>query len=188
MLSPIIKNFVNDVDVGGLTAFVEEITANPEQAGMAFEVTTRWQGQMRTETTTGPIRMGNGTKIDRNFVIHADEPEEIFGSNEAPNPQELLLAALNSCMAVGYVEGASIRGITLTRLEIETRGELDLKGMLQLSETVPPGYPQIDYVVRIAGDGTPEQFAEIHAEVQKVSPNYDNLARAIRMNGALELA
>jgi hypothetical protein len=41
--------------------------------------------------------------------------------------------------------------------------------------------------VRIAGDGTPEQFDEIHAEVQATSPNYDNLARAIRMEAKLEI-
>ncbi len=32
-----------------------------------------------------------------------------------------------------------------------------------------------------------EQFAEIHAEVQATSPNYDNLARAIRMDATLEV-
>ena len=90
-------------------------------------------------------------------------------------------------MTVGYVDGAAVRGITLTYLEIETRGELDLRGLLQLSDTVPPGYPGLDYVVRIAGDGTAEQFAEIHAEVQATSPNYDNLARALRMNATLEI-
>ena len=91
------------------------------------------------------------------------------------------MSALNACMTVGYVAGAAKRGITLTRLEIETTGELDLRGFLDLSDAVPPGYPVIDYVVRIAGDGTPEQFEEIHAEVQATSPNYDNIARAIRM-------
>lgn len=187
MLSPIQKTIVNDIDVGALEEFVDDIKANPAHAIIDFGVTTRWTGQMRSESRTQPIRMGNGETIDRDFVIKADEPEEILGSNEAANPQELLLAALNACMTVGYVEGAAVRGITLTRLEIETKGRLDLHGLLQLSEAVPPGYPAIEYVVRIAGDGTAEQFAEIHAEVQKVSPNYDNLARAIRMEATLEV-
>ena len=56
-----------------------------------------------------------------------------------------------------------------------------------VSDTVPPGYPALNYVVRIAGDGTADQFAEIHAEVQATSPNYDNLARAIRMDARLEV-
>ena len=186
MLSPIMKNIVNDLDVDALEAFVADVAANPEHGKMRFGVTTRWTGQMRSESRAEPIELG-GETIARDFTIAADEPEQIFGSNEAPNPQELLLAALNACMTVGYVEGAAMRGIRLDKLEIETRGELDLRGMLQLSETVPPGYPAIDYIVRISGDGTPEQFAEIHAEVQKVSPNFDNLARAIRMNATIQV-
>ena len=51
--------------------------------------------------------------------------------------------------------------------------------------TVPPGYEAIDYDVRIKGDGTPEQFEEIHQTVMKTSPNYFNISRPIRMNGSL---
>lgn len=187
MLSPIMKNIVNDIDVDALEGFVAEVIANPDEATLQFGVSTRWTGQLRSESRAEPIVMGSGETILRDFTIASDEPEEILGSNEAANPQELLLAALNACMTVAYVEGASVRGIRLSKLEIDSRGALDLRGLLQLSDTVPPGYPAIDYVVRIAGDGTPEQFAEIHAEVQKVSPNFDNLARAIRMNSTLQV-
>ena len=184
MLSPIPKNIINDVDLDRLQELVAEAEINPS---LGFEVTTRWTGQFRSESRAGPIVKGNGDLIQRSHVILADEPEEILGSNEAPNPQELLMAALNACMTVGYVAGAASRGIRLTKLEIETRGTLDLRGFFNLSDSVPPGYPGLQYVVRIAGDGTPEQFAEIHAEVQATSPNYDNLARAIRMDARLEV-
>ena len=184
MLSPVQKTIVNDIDLGKLTDLVEEAAVNP---GLGFEVTTRWDGQFRSETRVGAVRFGNGDTVVRDFVIKADEPEEILGSNEAPNPQELLFAALNACMTVGYVAGAAKRGITLSKLEIETKGTLDLRGFFALNDTVPPGYPGLEYVVRIAGDGTAEQFAEIHAEVQATSPNYDNLARAIRMDAKLEV-
>jgi uncharacterized OsmC-like protein len=184
MLSPVQKTIVNDIDLGKLTELVEEAAVNPS---LGFEVTTRWDGQFRSLSKVGPIRFGNGDLVQRDYVIKADEPEEILGSNEAPNPQELLMAALNACMTVGYVAGAAKRGITLSKLEIETRGTLDLRGFFALSDTVPPGYPALNYVVRIAGDGTADQFAEIHAEVQATSPNYDNLARAIRMDATLEV-
>lgn len=185
MLSPVQKVIVNDIDLGALQELVKEAETHPS---LGFEVTTRWDGQFRSESRVGPIRAGNGDMIVRDHVIRADEPEEILGSNEAPNPQELLMAALNACMTVGYVAGAAKRGITLSKLEIETRGTLDLRGFFQLADTVPPGYPSLEYLVRIAGDGTPEQFREIHAEVQATSPNYDNLARAIRMEARLEIA
>ncbi len=88
-----------------------------------------------------PDHHGQWRQGARDHIILADEPEEILGSNEAPNPQELLMAALNACMTVGYVAGAAKRGISLHRLEIETKGTLDLRGFFALSDAVPPGYP-----------------------------------------------
>ena len=98
------------------------------------------------------------------------------------------MAAVNACMTVGYVAGASLHGITLESLEIATRGTLDLRGFLGLDDTVPPGYEAIEYDVRIKGNGTPEQFEEIHQTVMKTSPNYFNMSRPIKMNGTLTVA
>ena len=39
----------------------------------------------------------------------------------------------------------------------------------------------------VGNDGGRAVHAEIHAEVQATSPNYDNLARAIRMDAKLEV-
>ena len=61
-------------------------------------------------------------------------------------------------MTVGYVGLASMEGITLDELEIEAGGTLDLRGFFAMDENVPAGYEEIEVVVRIAGDGTPEQF------------------------------
>src|SRR5262249_58339350 len=93
-------------------------------------------------------------------------------------PQEHLLAALHACMTVGYVAQCAIRGITLTQLKIETKGEIDLRGFLGIDPTVPPGYKSLSYTVRLRGDGTPEQFAEIHAAVMATSPNLYHVANA----------
>lgn len=97
------------------------------------------------------------------------------------------MAAVNACMTVGYVAGASLQGITLDRLEIETTGQLDLRGFLGLDDAVPAGYEQVDYTVTISGNGSPAQFEEIHRTVMQTSPNYFNLARPIRLNGRLSV-
>ena len=72
-------------------------------------------------------------------------------------------------------------------LEIKTRGELDLRGFLGLSDEVAPGYESIAYEVSIKGNGTPEQFEEIHRTVMKTSPNYFNISRPIRVEGTLKV-
>ncbi len=143
-------------------------------------------GQTRSESFVDGYVLG-GEKIARSFKIIADEPTELLGTNRAPNPQELLMAAVNACMMVGYVAGAALKGIELESVEIVTKGELDLRGFLGLSDTVPAGYRNLDYDVRIKGNGTPMQFEEIHQSVMATSPNYFNLSRPVKMNGNLIL-
>jgi len=180
------RNVVNGIDLDAVNEVVAAIGADPAKALVRFAVSTRWTGQTASRSKVSQIELG-GEKIVRDFEIAADEPEELLGTNGAPNPQELLMAAVNACMTVGYVAGAALHGIELEKLEIETTGQLDLRGFLGLDNAVPPGYEQIDYVVRIAGNGTPEQFEEIHRNVMATSPNYFNMARPIRMNGRLSV-
>jgi uncharacterized OsmC-like protein len=186
MTDTLTRNQVNGLDLDALGAMVDEVRADASKAVVAFHVTTRWTGQTRSETSVESYEIG-GERVERRFKIVADEPNELLGQNSAPNPQELLLTALNACMAVGYVANAALQGIALDHLEIETAGALDLRGFLGIDETVPPGYRQLDYTVRIAGPGTPEQFQAIHQAVMKTSPNFFNLNQPIRMNGRLEI-
>ena len=50
---------------------------------------------------------------------------------------------------------------------------------------MPPGYEKLSYTVRIKGNGTKEQFAEIHEAVMATSPNFYNLSRAVTLEPAL---
>ena len=181
-----VKNRVNGLDLNALGDVVDAIGKDPGQAKVAFDVTTRWTGQTRSETTVDGFTIA-GDRVTRTHKIIADEPCELLGTDSAANPQELLMAAINACMTVGYVAGAAIRGITLEGLEIKTRGKLDLRGFLGLDDKVPPGYEELEYDVRIKGDGTPQQFEEIHQNVMKTSPNYFNISRPIRMKGSLKV-
>jgi len=169
MLDTVKNAPVNGLDLEALGEVVEEIQKDSSKAIVGFDVVTKWKGQTRSET------------------IVADEPFELLGSDGAPNPQELLMAAFNACITVGYVAGASLKGITLDSLEIRTKGELDLRGFLGLSDNVAPGYQNVDYEVRISGDGSPADFEEIHQTVMKTSPNYFNMSRPIKMNGSLRV-
>jgi len=181
-----VKNRVNGLDLTALGEVVEAIEKDPKQALAAFDVTTRWTGQTRSESTVDGFTLG-GERFTRSHKIVADEPCELLGADSAANPQELLMAAFNACIMVGYVAGASLKGINLDSVEIKTRGELDLRGFLGLSDEVPAGYESIAYDVRIKGDGTREQFEEIHQNVLKTSPNYFNISRPIRVNATLNV-
>ena len=95
------------------------------------------------------------------------------------------MGALNACMMVGYVAACALNGIKLEKLKIETEGDIDLRGFLAIDPQVIPGYERISYTVHIKGDGTPEQFEQIHEFVKKTSPNYYNIANAIALNSEL---
>jgi uncharacterized OsmC-like protein len=127
----------------------------------------------------------NGVEIPRQFTIAADEPQELLGQNSAPNPQELLMAAFNACIMVGYVATAAVMGVALENVEIETDGELNLRGFLGIDSKVKPGYDSIRCRVRLTGNGTREQYQAIHENVLKTSPNYFNIAQPIRVDAAL---
>src|SRR5215208_1125849 len=129
----IVKNRVNGLDLNALGEVVEAIGQDSGKAIVGFDVTTRWTGQTRSETTVDGFTMA-GERITRTHKIVADEPCELLGGDSAANPQELLMAAFNACIMVGYVAGSALQGITLESLEIRTHGELDLRGFLGLSD------------------------------------------------------
>jgi uncharacterized OsmC-like protein len=186
MLDTVKDPRVNGLDLAALGETVEAIEKDASLAKVAFNVTTRWTGQTRSESVVDGFTLA-GERIARSHKIVADEPCELLGADTAPNPQELLMAAFNACIMVGYVAGASLKGINLESVEIRTRGELDLRGFLGLSDQVAPGYEAVDYEVRIKGDGSPEEFEEIHRTVMATSPNYFNMSRPIKMNGSLRV-
>ena len=175
---------VNGLDVDALEAVMREVERDPAKGQVEFRVRSEWKGQTRSRAVVESYTIG-GQRVHRSFAIDADEPFELLGRNTAPNPQELLMTALNACVTVGYVAGAALRGIALEKVEIETSGALDLRGFLGIDAAVPAGYETIRYTARIKGAGTPEQFQEIHEAVLKTSPNYFNLTRPVKVDARL---
>jgi uncharacterized OsmC-like protein len=177
-------NVINGINVDALTALRARVKQDASKGKTTWRVTTTWQGQTRSRAAVSGYGIG-GEEVPRRFSFDIDEPCELGGSNAFANPQEYLIAAINACLTVGYVAQCAIRGITLTQLEIETEGEIDLRGFLGIDPTVPPGYESLSYTVRIKGDGTEEQFAEIHEAVMATSPNVYNIANAVALKPTL---
>lgn len=171
---------INGIDVEALKQTMAAISEDPQRGNARFHVKTNWRNGTKSDTRVDHWEIG-GERKPRGYTIQTDEPMELLGSNSAPNPQEVLMAGLNACMAVGYVANCAVRGIDLVSLSIETEGNLDLRGFLALDPGIKPGYDEIRYTVRIKGNGTTEQFQEIHESVMATSPNYFNMANPIRL-------
>jgi uncharacterized OsmC-like protein len=177
-------NIVNGINLDDLFTLIGSVKGDASKAKTSWRVATTWQGQTRSRAEVTGFGIG-GQDVRRSFSFDIDEPCELGGSNRFANPQEHLIAALNGCITVGYVAQCSVRGITLDKLEIETEGEIDLRGFLGIDPAVANGYESLRYTVRIKGNGTREQFAEIHDAVMATSPNFYNLSRPVALKPTL---
>jgi uncharacterized OsmC-like protein len=173
----------NGIPVAAISEFTNMVKEQPSFGEAKFGVSLQWQSGTRTAVRTLPATFV-GQKVNRDFSWQIDEPKQIGGTNHAPSPQEMLLSAFASCMVVTYVVGASMKGIQLSRLEIDVQGELDLAGFLGLnSEAVK--LKGINYTLYVAGDGTPEQFEELRKVAQAHSPNAMTLSAAVPVSGCV---
>jgi uncharacterized OsmC-like protein len=177
-------NVINGIDTDALKGLIGHVAENPENGSTHWKVTSSWKGGTRSDAHVAGYSIGK-QNVKKNFIIKADEPLELGGTNQFANPQEHLMAALNACMVVGYVAGCAMEGIELEDLRIETEGDIDLRGFLGLDPNVKPGYDEIEYRVHIKGKGTPEQFQKVHETVTATSPNRFNIANPIRLRSKL---
>jgi uncharacterized OsmC-like protein len=171
---------LNGVNVTALKGTIDAVRKKPDAAKTKWSVATDWLGGTVSRSHVAGFDVG-GQRVERRFEFVSDEPHELCGTNTQPNPQEYLMGALNACMTVGYVAAAALLGVELTSLRIETEGDIDLRGFLGISRSVPAGYEQLRYTVRIKGNGTPEQMRKIHEMVVATSPNRYNLAQPIEL-------
>jgi uncharacterized OsmC-like protein len=151
----------NGVDVEKLAETVKAVKADPKNAQVKFMANTKWICGAYSKT-----------KI-RDFVIECDEAPTLLGTNKSPNPVETVLAALGSCLAVGFAYNAAASDIHLESLDISLEGDLNLQGFLGVSDDVRPGYQNIKATCMIKSDASREKIEELFKHVQRTSPVLD---------------
>ena len=177
---------LNGIDVAALSQAADAIRNDPADGMTTWTIRSRWMGGTRADHHVEGCQIGDA-HVKRCFTIKTDEPLELCGTNQFANPQEYLLAALNACMMVGYAASAAMMGVRLTKLEVVTTGDIDLRGFLGISKDVPAGYDSLKQEVHLAGDATDEQFRQLHEMVHATSPNFYNLTRAIPTRSELRI-
>jgi uncharacterized OsmC-like protein len=107
------------------------------------------------------------------------EPPVLLGNNEGANPVEFLLHALAGCVTTTFVLHAMARGIRILSLSTELEGDIDLRGLLGLDETVPAGYREIRIRLHVKADCTDEALADLVAYAQAHSPACNTVCRPV---------
>jgi uncharacterized OsmC-like protein len=106
-------------------------------------VDATWEGGLRCTVQAGKFR----------FVI--DEPESAGGTDAGPQPTDMLLASLGSCVALALAWVAKKRGIGLGDLRVSTTGVYD-----------GPRFSEI--LVRVRCDPEPPEFGKLLAAAERV--------------------
>ena len=124
----------NGVDTPTLFATLEAIKGQPDLAKFQFRVSNRWvkgtNSRSRMESFTGA---GGRHDHKRAYEYDADHPAVLVGGDEGPTPVEFLLHGLAACITAGIENIAAARGVTLTEVTSRIEGDIDLRGILGLS-------------------------------------------------------
>jgi len=184
----IMANMLNGVDVDKMVATIDAIKENPSLAQFQFRSETEWVNGAHSRTKIQGFYGAGAEDTSRKkpFVIEGDEPPVLLGTNAGANAVETVLAALASCMAVGFAYNAAARGIKISSLKFTLEGDVDLQGFLGISESVRPGYQNIRVNYRVKSDAPREKIEELCDYVQKTSPVLDIVHNGVPVTVTLE--
>jgi uncharacterized OsmC-like protein len=146
---------VNGINVTGLGEVIETFTAQPELAKCTFHAHNRWVDCGHNRTVIQDFEALNGQEIHRPepFVLNADEPPALMGHDLGANPVEALLHALAACITTSFVYHMAAKGIKLQSVESELEGDIDLRGLLGITDEVRNGFQQIRVRFKVEADG-----------------------------------
>jgi uncharacterized OsmC-like protein len=122
----------------------------PDEAAITDRARTT--GGTDTDAFHGHVVPGSEDHgVTWDFGIH----RAVGGHHDAPNPGDVLCAALGVCLDSTIRMIAERLGVTLTSLEVDVTADVDVRGTLLVDRSVPVGFQGMQCHVDIdAADGT----------------------------------
>jgi len=166
----------NGVDVPNLFATINVVREQTQLADFQFRASNRWVKGTHSRTTIGSFTGAGGEHPHlREFAYDADHPPVLCGADEGPTPVEFLLHALAACLTAGIANIAAARGVNLTEVESSVEGDIDLQGILGLSDEVRNGYKRLRISFKIRGDAGADKLREIVLQSRARSAVFETL-------------
>ena len=169
----------NGVDTATLFATLDAVKGDTDLAKFQFRATNRWLSGTHNQST---IHGYHGAKQEMThrqpFTFDADHPAVLVGTDEGPTPVEFLLHALAACLTSGIANIAAARGVTLTQVSSTVEGDIDLLGILGLSDSVRNGYRQIRVSFVLRGDD-PDKLRGVVEQSRQRSAVFDVLTNGV---------
>jgi uncharacterized OsmC-like protein len=170
----------NGVDVPNLFGTINAVRNQPDLAQFQFRATTRWVVGTHSRTTIETFSGAGGEHAHiKEYAYDADHPAVLVGADQGSTPVEFLLHALGSCLMAGIANVASARGVALTAVEATIEGDIDLQGILGISNKVRNGYRQVRVAFHIAGDAPSETLHAIVEQSRARSAVFDVLTNGV---------
>ena len=169
----------NGVDTATLFATLDAVKGNPDIAKFQFRATNRWvSGTHNQSTIHGFHGALQEMTHQQPWTFDADHPAVLVGNDNGPTPVEFVLHALAACLTAGLANIAAARGITLTEVESTVEGDIDLMGILGLSDQVRNGYQQIAVRFKVRGDD-PEKLRQVIEQSRQRSAVFDIVTNGV---------
>lgn len=172
---------VNGLNVADMTATVQALAENADLARFQFRARNTWidggTNRSRIRDFFGAGREDDSRQSD--FEFTNGEPPVLLGNNEGANPVEFLLHALAGCVTTTFVLHATARGITIDELSTELDGDMDLRGLLGLDDSVSPGYERIRIRLTVKADCPDNVLDDLIAYAQAHSPVCNTVCRPV---------
>lgn len=162
-----------------LGTVVETIKNQPEMAKVTFQVKTQWQsGDGFKITSTGKNFKMGGQTVERQeaFTVISDFPREMGGMSRGPTVCEICMATIGSCISQTIVAFATMMGIQLDSIRIDTEGDVDIRGLTGVSEKVRPGAQEFRLNIHLdSKTASKEQLEKLYELGKRFSPAVDTL-------------
>lgn len=171
---------LNGVDTPTLLATIKAVGAQPELAKFRFRASNEWVAGTHSRSTMSTF-YGAGAEQQHKaeYTADGDHPAVLCGADAGPTPVEWVLHALASCLMAGVANIAAARGVALKRVQATVEGDIDLRGILGLSDEVRNGYQNIRVFFEIDGDASRKELEEIVMQSKARSAVFDVLSRGV---------
>lgn len=176
----------NGVDTPNLFATINVVAGQPALAKFQFRARNQWMWGPHSRTEIdGFSGAGGEHRREQPFSAEGDHPAVLCGADHAPTPVEFLLHALASCLTAGIANIAAARGVKLRKVASTVEGDMDMRGLLGLDDSVRNGFQSLRITFEIDGDAPREKLREIVEQSRARSAVFDVLTNGVPVTVAI---
>ena len=179
---------LNGVDTPTLLSTIAFVAGQPELASFQFRAANEWiEGTHSRSAMLSFHGAGAEQKHLKSYFADGDHPTVLCGGDRGPTPVEWLLHALATCLTAGIANIAAARGIKLTSVRSFVEGDIDLRGILGISDEVRNGYRDISIRFEIDGEAPPEKLQQVLEQARARSAVFDVLTNGVPVSVSMGL-